>query len=39
MVVGDYLIRDEDVLKVQPFIQHKIDTTKYDYFIATFARS
>lgn len=37
MVVGDYLISDEDVLKLQPYMQHKIDTKRYEYFIGTYA--
>ncbi len=34
--LGCYRLEDDCVYKLQPYIQHKIDTKRYDYFIATY---
>ncbi|MDP3935525.1 MAG: hypothetical protein Q8Q56_00820 [Alphaproteobacteria bacterium] len=34
-----YLISDNEVHKLQEYIQHQIDTKKYDYYTATYSRT
>jgi hypothetical protein len=38
LILGAYPVLDEYVYKLQPYLKHKINTEKYDYFIATYAR-
>jgi hypothetical protein len=36
---GHYLIPEVSVNRIQPFLKHKIDTARYDYYIITYAQN